>query len=87
MVEDDFSFLNTSDIAKVLANRVKTERKKKFRTQAEFAKHIGLSYSKVSRFEKSGNIQLKDLLIILKALKLVDELQELFVPQEQIIKW
>lgn len=86
-INEDFSFLSTAEIAKVIAKRIQVQRKKKFKTQLDFAEHIGLTYSKVSRFEKSGSIQFKDLLIILKALNLVDELQELFGQKDEIIRW
>jgi|GEM_PF-3742532 len=86
-VNEEFSFLSTAEIAKVLAKRIQVQRKKKFKTQLDFAEHIGLTYSKVSRFEKSGNIQFKDLLIILKALNMVDELQELFCQKDELIRW
>lgn len=86
-LHEDFTFLSTAEIAKVLAKRIQAQRKKKFKTQLDFAEHVGLTYSKVSRFEKSGNIQFKDLLIILKALNMVDELQELFLQKDEIITW
>jgi transcriptional regulator with XRE-family HTH domain len=86
-INEDFTFISTADTAKTLAKRVQAVRKKKFKTQMEFAKHLGLTYSKVSRFEKSGYIQFTDLLMILKALNLIDELQELFVKKDEIIKW
>ena len=86
-INEDFTFLATPEIAKTLAKRIQVIRKQKFKTQAEFAQHLGLTYSKVSRFEKSGNIQFSDLLIILKALNLIDELQDLFVQKDEIIKW
>lgn len=86
-LHENFTFLSTAEIAKVLAKRIQTQRKKKFKTQLDFAEHVGLTYSKVSRFEKSGNIQFKDLLIILKALNMVDDLQELFLQKDEIITW
>ena len=86
-LNDDFTFLPIKSVAKKIAKKIQKNRKKKFPTQKLFAEHIGLTYSKVSRFEKSGEIQFIDLLVILKALDMIDELQELFEPKEEIIQW
>jgi transcriptional regulator with XRE-family HTH domain len=86
-INEDFSFLSNKEIAKKIAKRIQVIRKKKFDTQELLAEHTGLSYSKISRFEKSGNIQFKDFLTIVKAIGEVSELQHLFEASQGDIKW
>ena len=86
-INEDFSFLSNKEVAKVIAKRIQVIRKKKFETQELFAKHTGLSYSKVSRFEKSGDIQFKDFLTIVKAIGEISELQHLFESSKGEIEW
>jgi len=86
-IDEDFDFLPSVEIAKTIAKKLQVIRKKKFKTQHDFAQHIGLSYAKVSRFEKTGKIQFPDFLIILKGLNRVDALQNLFEEHKEIIEW
>ena len=83
----DYSFLSSPAITKDLARKIKAIRKKKFKTQEIFAKHIGLTYSKYARFEKTGLIQLVDFIEVIKGLGIIDELQDLFQSRDEIIKW
>ena len=86
-LNEDFTFLTVDEIASSLAKRIQKVRKKKFKTQKIFAEHLGITFSKVSRFEKSGAIQFSDLIRILKALGLVSELEDLFETSKGEIKW
>ena len=86
-MDEDFDFLPSSKVAKKIAKKLQKVRKTKFKTQQDFAEHIGLSYSKVARFEKTGNIGFVDFITILKGLNRVDELQELFKENEKVIQW
>ena len=83
----DYSFLSSPAITKDLARKIKDIRKKKFKTQVIFAKHIGLTYAKYARFEKTGLIQLVDFIEVIKGLGIIDELQDLFQSRDEIIKW
>jgi len=83
----DYSFLPSPLVAKDLAKRIKVIRKKKFKTQELFAKHIGLTHAKYARFEKTGNIQLPDFIEVVKGIGRVDELQELFESSAEVIGW
>ncbi|MFK5938832.1 MAG: helix-turn-helix transcriptional regulator [Sulfurimonas sp.] len=66
------------DIIKLLAKNIKEIRKQRFKTQELFAKHIGMTYSKYARFEKSGQISFDGFVEIVKGLNKLDEFVELF---------
>lgn len=63
---------------KLLAKNIKEIRKQRFKTQNLFAKHIGMSYSKYARFEKSGEISFDGFVEIVKGLDKLDEFINLF---------
>jgi len=63
---------------KLLAKDIKEIRKKSFKTQELFAQHIGMTYSKYARFEKSGQISLDGFLEILQGLGKLDTFLDLF---------
>jgi len=63
---------------KVLAKNIKEIRKKSFKTQELFANHIGMTYSKYARFEKSGQISFDGFIEILKGLNIFDDFMKLF---------
>lgn len=86
-LNEDFTFITVDEVALTIAKKVQKVRKKNFKTQAQFAEHLGISFSKVSRFEKSGAIQFSDLIRILKALGLVSELENLFQESKGNIQW
>jgi len=66
------------EVVKLLAKNIKEIRKKRFKTQELFAKHIGMSYSKYARFEKSGQIAFDGFIEILKGLDMFDAFMDLF---------
>ena len=66
------------EVIKFLAKNIKEIRKKRFKTQELFAKHIGMTYSKYARFEKSGQISFDGFIEILKGLNMLEEFMNLF---------
>lgn len=86
-MDEDFDFLPSSEVVKKIAKKLQKVRKSKFKTQQAFADHIGLSYAKVARFEKTGNISFVDFIAIVKGLNRVAELQQLFKEDAGIIQW
>ncbi len=86
-LNNDFEFMSSVEITKAIAKKIKPIRKKRFKTQELFAKHIGVSYAKYARFEKSGQIQLVDFIEVIKGVNRIDEIQGLFKQKEDVIKW
>ena len=84
---NDFEFMTSSEITKSLAKKIKLIRKKRFKTQEIFAKHIGISYSKYARYEKSGQIQLIDFIEVVKGINRIGEIQNLFELEKEVITW
>ena len=66
------------EVIKLLAKNIKEIRKQRFKTQELFAKHIGMTYSKYARFEKSGQISFDGFIEIVKGLNMLDEFMKLF---------
>ena len=86
-LNNDFEFMTSTEITKSIAKKIKSIRKKNFKTQELFAKHIGITYSKYARFEKSGQIQFVDFIEVIKGIGRIDELQNLFEKKEDVIRW
>lgn len=86
-LKNNFEFMTSAEIAKALAKRVQTIRKKKFKTQKDFAEHIGMSYGTYARFEKTGQVSFIGFLDIVKGLDLMDEIIPLFEEEKQLIEW
>jgi len=86
-LKNDFEFMTSLEISKEIAKKIKTIRKKRFKTQELFAKHIGISYSKYARFEKSGQIQFVDFIEVVKGIDKVEDLQTIFNPKKELISW
>jgi transcriptional regulator with XRE-family HTH domain len=61
-----------------LANRVKSLRLERNLTQQAFAKRAGVGYDAYRRFESSGEITLKNLLLCAVVLDCLDDFNELF---------
>ncbi len=84
---DNFEFMTSREISKSLAKKIKAIRKKKFKTQELFAKHIGMSFSAYSRFEKSGQISFQGFIDVIKGIDRVDEIARLFKQDKDVITW
>ena len=67
-----------SEISKALANRVKQTRIRRSITQEELAERSGVSFGSVKRFEQTGEISLKHLIMISKVLRCSEQFDELF---------
>ena len=76
------TFLNhiktPSEISMALANRVKQTRIRRSITQEELAERSGVSFGSVKRFEQTGEISLKHLIMISKVLRSSEQWDELF---------
>ena len=71
--------INTpSEISKALSNRVKQTRIRRSITQEELAERSGVSFGSVKRFEQTGEISLKHLILISKVLRCSEQWDELF---------
>ena len=66
------------EISQDLADRVKQNRIRRNFTQQELAERSGVSFGSVKRFEQSGEISLKHLIMISKVLRSSPEFDLLF---------
>lgn len=84
----DFLFNETTpgDINKKIAERIRAIRKRRKISQKELGEKSGVSLGSVKRFEQSGEISLLSLTKIAIALKIDDEMKNLFtdVPFQSI---
>lgn len=77
---DNFNFLQKSprEINQLLAERIRTIRKRKGMSQKVLSQRSGVSYGSIKRFEQSGEISLISLTKIAVALDISLELENLF---------
>jgi len=87
MLKDNYEFMLDNEIIKEIAKKLKEIRKEKFKTQNDFATHIGIKYSRYARFEKSGQVQFIDFIKILRGLNRLDEIVDLFEHDKNAIEW
>ena len=66
------------EISQDLADRVKQNRIRRNLTQQELAERSGVSFGSVKRFEQTGEISLKHLILISKVLRSSEQWDELF---------
>lgn len=66
------------EINKIIAERIRTIRKRKKISQEKLSQKSGVSLGSVKRFERSGEISLISLTKIAYALEVSDELENLF---------
>ncbi len=66
------------EIDKLIANRIRTIRKRRKISQTELSEKSGVSLGSVKRFEQSGDISLVSLTKIAIALDISEELEYLF---------
>jgi|GEM_PF-2445494 len=81
----DFSLATVDEIVKEIAKRAKAKRKsnpKRYGTQKEFAKHIGMPHRSYQEFEIKGKISFENLIKVLIGLDSIDELSELLLPND-----
>ena len=70
-------------LLEIIGQAIKGRRVGKNVTQGELAKLSGVSHASIARFETGkGNISLENLLLILKALEMADELKVIFKDKE-----
>jgi len=76
-------YLNNEEIMKELGRRIKDTRIAFNYTQTELAQRAVISKSTLSRAEKGENISLEQLIIILRELRLLKNL-ELLIPKQEL---
>ena len=86
-LKNNYDFMTSAEIAKSLAVKIKAIRKKRFKTQELFAQHIGMSFGKYARFEKTGQISFQGFIDIVKGLDRTQEIVGLFHEDKEFIKW
>lgn len=67
-----------SDVAKILAQRMKGIRKRKKITQQQLASRSNVSYASLCRFEQTGLISLEAFIKLSMELGVIDEVKDLF---------
>lgn len=67
-----------SDVAKILAQRMKGIRKRKKITQQKLASRSNVSYASLCRFEQTGLISLEAFIKLSMELGVIDEVKDLF---------
>lgn len=74
------------EIDRIIADRIRTIRKRKKLSQERLSQKSGVSLGSVKRFERSGEISLISLTKIAYALEISNELEDLFsqVPPQSI---
>lgn len=72
---------STDGILKGIAQRLKVRRLEKNLSQKDFAKRAGLGYDVYLRFEKTGEISLRNLVLCAAALDDTEIFNELFTKQ------
>ena len=82
---NEMDWCGKTDIAIVaeIGKRIKAVRNKKLFTQAEIAERSGISIFTVSQIETGKNTSLISLISVMRALKLLDNLEE-FIPEPMI---
>ncbi|MDF1877805.1 helix-turn-helix transcriptional regulator [Sulfurimonas sp. SAG-AH-194-L11] len=86
-LKNNYGFMTSDEIAKSLAIKIKVLRKKKFKTQKEFAQHIGMSHGAYARYEKTGQISFSRFIDIVKGINRIDEIAALFDEKKKTITW
>ena len=69
---------SVGEMQAVLASRIRQRRLEKNLTQSELSVRSGMSLASYRRFEKTGEISLKSLILIAKALNLANDFMTLF---------
>lgn len=67
-----------SDIAKLLADRLKRIRRRKKISQKQLAARSNVSYASLCRFEQTGFISLESLIKLSMELGVIEEIRDLF---------
>lgn len=75
-----FDLLRPTEIATELGKRLQQHRLQQNKTQAQLAKHIGVSTPTISNLENGKNSSLETFIHVIVALGLTKELETLFIP-------
>lgn len=79
----NIEYLNNAEIMEEFGKRIKETRISFNYTQSDLAKRAGISISTISRAEKGENISLEQLIIILRELRLLKNL-DLLIPKQEL---
>lgn len=77
-----FGNINVSDITNTIAQKARQNRLELNLTQKALATRAGISFGSLRRFENTGEISLKSLILIAIALDATDEFDMLFTKQK-----
>ncbi len=69
---------SVGEIQRALASRIRQRRLEKNLTQGELASRSGVSLASYRRFESTGEISLKNLILVAKTLNIADDFSALF---------
>ncbi len=75
---DNYTFDNTDDIARMLADDFRKRRIEKNMTREQVAEKSGVAVSNIVRFEQKGLISLKNLIGIAMAMEYTSEIKNIF---------
>ena len=77
-VLENYTFENTDDISKVLADDFRKRRIEKNQTRAQVAERSGVALSNIVRFEQKGLISLTNLIALAMAMDYTSEIKSIF---------
>jgi transcriptional regulator with XRE-family HTH domain len=74
----DLRLASTSEVVEALGKRLREQRLSKVMTQAELSGRAGVALGAVKKLESSGKVTVETLVLVARALGLIDELRDLF---------
>ena len=81
---DTFNFHSVHEVLNSIAQRLKSRRLEKNFSQKDFAKRAGVGYDAYLRFENTGEITLRNLVLCAIALDEVESLNTLFTKKSYV---
>lgn len=75
------NYLTPQMATKHMVDRIISKRKKMKYTQKELARRSGVSYASIRRFETTGEISLRSLMMIAVALECLKDFEQLFADE------
>ncbi len=84
MEKDTFNFHSVHEVLTGMAQRLKSRRLEKNLSQKDFAKRAGIGYDAYLRFENTGEISLRNLVLCAIILDDVESLNTLFTKKSYV---
>jgi len=84
MEKDTFNFHSVHEVLAGIAQRLKSRRLEKNLSQKDFAKRAGIGYDAYLRFENTGEISLRNLVLCAIILDDVESLNTLFTKKSYV---